>query len=128
MIPIGDGSVAIDIGRREFIAVLGGVSVAWPRTARAQQPGGARRIGVLMMYPEEDPQGELRAAVFQREIEKTGWRVGGNLQVNFHWARVMPIGYGLLLRNSGRRWPCFEEKFGRRSAAKLLTKDETRRH
>ena len=77
--------MAINIERRKFIGALGGASVAWPFAARAQQPGGTRRIGVLMLYPEKDPQGELRAAVFQREIEKAGWRVGGNLQINFHW-------------------------------------------
>jgi putative tryptophan/tyrosine transport system substrate-binding protein len=38
-----------------------------------------------MMYPEKDPQGDLRAAAFQREIEKAGWKVGENLQINFHW-------------------------------------------
>jgi putative ABC transport system substrate-binding protein len=38
-----------------------------------------------MMYPEKDPQGELRATVFQREIEKTGWKAGDSLQINFHW-------------------------------------------
>lgn len=38
-----------------------------------------------MMYPEKDPQGELRATAFQREIEKAGWKVGENLQINFHW-------------------------------------------
>jgi len=59
------------------------MSVAWPLGARAQQP--LRRIGLLMMYPENDPQGELRAGVFQRELEKAGWTLGGNLQVNFHW-------------------------------------------
>jgi hypothetical protein len=70
--------------RREFFTLLGG-AVAWPLAARAQQPNSIRRIGLLMMYPESDPQGELRAGVFQREIEKIGWKVGGNLQINFHW-------------------------------------------
>ena len=71
--------------RREFVACLTGAATAWPFVAHAQQPNSIRRIGLLMMYPERDPQGELRAGVFQREIEKIGWKVGGNLQINFHW-------------------------------------------
>jgi putative tryptophan/tyrosine transport system substrate-binding protein len=71
--------------RREFIACLTGAATAWPFVAHAQQPNSIRRIGLLMMYPERDPQGELRAGVFQREIEKIGWKVGRNLQINFHW-------------------------------------------
>jgi putative tryptophan/tyrosine transport system substrate-binding protein len=51
--------------------------------ARAQQP--MRRIGVVMSYPETDPQGQLRAKVFRRELEKAGWTVGANLQIDFHW-------------------------------------------
>jgi putative tryptophan/tyrosine transport system substrate-binding protein len=70
--------------RREFITLIGSVAGVWPFVAHAQQPT-IRRIGLLMMYPETDPQGELRAGVFQREIEKIGWKVGGNLQINFHW-------------------------------------------
>ncbi len=71
--------------RREFIALFGGAAAAWPVAAHAQQPPSPRRIGVLMLYPEKDPQGELRAQVFQRELEKFGWRIGGNLQIDFHW-------------------------------------------
>jgi len=71
--------------RRQFIAVLGGTAVAGPLAARAQQPERPRRIGVLMLYPENDPQGQLRATAFKRELEKAGWTVGGNLQINYHW-------------------------------------------
>jgi putative tryptophan/tyrosine transport system substrate-binding protein len=71
--------------RRQFIALFGGAAVAWPAAASAQQTAPIRRIGVLMLYPEKDPQGELRAQVFQRELEKAGWRIGGNLVIDFHW-------------------------------------------
>jgi putative tryptophan/tyrosine transport system substrate-binding protein len=71
--------------RRDLIKALAGATVSWPLAVRAQQSGRGRRIGVLMLYPEKDPQGELRATVFRREIEKAGWRLGENLQVNFHW-------------------------------------------
>ena len=71
--------------RREFITLLGGAAVAWPFAVRAQQPDRSRRVGVLMLYPEDDPQGQLRAATFQRELEKFGWNVGSNVTINYHW-------------------------------------------
>jgi putative ABC transport system substrate-binding protein len=70
--------------RREFITVLGG-AVASPLVARAQQRQQARRIGVVILYPENDPQGQLRAAAFQHQLETAGWIIGKNLQVNFQW-------------------------------------------
>ena len=79
------GALRADMRRREFISVLAGAAATFPFVARAQEHDRMRRIGVLMMYPENDPQGQLRATVFQRELEKAGWTVGRNLQINYHW-------------------------------------------
>jgi len=54
----------IHIGRREFIVTLSGAA-AWPLSARAQQPDGVRRIGVLMAIAH-DREGQERVAVWCR--------------------------------------------------------------
>jgi putative ABC transport system substrate-binding protein len=77
--------MAIDIGRRQLIFALGGVAFGLPLAARAQAEN-MRRIAVLMLYPESDPQGQVRATAFRKElVEKLGWKIGGNLQIDFHW-------------------------------------------
>jgi putative tryptophan/tyrosine transport system substrate-binding protein len=77
--------MAIQIRRREFIYTLGGIAAAWPLASYAQQPERMRRIGVLMLYPENDPQGQLRATAFQQGLQQLGWVVGRNVQIDFQW-------------------------------------------
>jgi ABC-type uncharacterized transport system substrate-binding protein len=71
--------------RRKFITLVGGAAVTWPLAARAQQPEGIRRIGVLMLYPENDPEGQRRATAFREGLQKLGWVVGRNVQIDFQW-------------------------------------------
>jgi putative ABC transport system substrate-binding protein len=70
--------------RREFIAGLGG-AVAWPLTARAQQGERIRRIGVLMPFDKNDPDGELRYSVFTQALADLGWTDGHNVRMDLRW-------------------------------------------
>jgi putative tryptophan/tyrosine transport system substrate-binding protein len=79
------GPMAINIARRKFIAAVSGAAVAWPRPLRAKQTERVRRIGVLMLYPENDTAGQVRAAAFRQMLEKLGWTIGRDLQIDFHW-------------------------------------------
>src|SRR5271169_3858419 len=74
--------------RREFIAGLGGagVSVAWPPAAPAQQPDRVRRIGVLMVFEENDPEGKARFSGFTQGLAELGWTDGRNLRMEVRWA------------------------------------------
>jgi putative tryptophan/tyrosine transport system substrate-binding protein len=77
--------MAIQIRRREVIYTLGGIVAAWPLASHAQQSERVRRIGVLMLYPENDPQGQLRATAFQEGLQKLGWVAGRNVKIDFQW-------------------------------------------
>src|SRR5512136_1258084 len=77
--------------RPEFITLLGGAAMAWPLTARAQQPERMRRILVLMSTAADDPgaQGPLIAAFLQR-LQQLGWTDGRNVQINTRWGGSNP--------------------------------------
>jgi putative tryptophan/tyrosine transport system substrate-binding protein len=70
--------------RREFIAALGGAA-AWPMVAQAQQAERVRRIGVLMPFAKDNPEGQARIAAFLQEMQKLGWTEGRNLQIEYRW-------------------------------------------
>jgi putative ABC transport system substrate-binding protein len=69
--------------RREFIAALAGVA-AWPAAARAQQPGGTKRIAVLM-GTAEDSDGKGRLSAFQRGLHDLNWVENRNVSFIIRW-------------------------------------------
>ena len=98
--------------RREFITVLGGAAVAWPLAARAQQPERMRRIGILMGFVADDPEGQADAAAFVQGLGAFNWKEGSNLRIDWRWgdsdpalmeryaAELVELGPDLLLAGS----------------------------
>jgi putative ABC transport system substrate-binding protein len=76
--------MAIHIRRREFLVALGGVATR-PSAARAQQPGKLRRVGVLMTFAADDPDGQADFAVLAQGLQEFGWTVGRNLRLGYRW-------------------------------------------
>src|SRR4029077_21257435 len=84
--PQAEGHMASHIGRRKFLAALGGAAAAWTLGARAQQPERSRRIGVLMNLASDDAEGQARLAAFHQGLQQLGWTVGRNVQIDYRWA------------------------------------------
>jgi putative ABC transport system substrate-binding protein len=72
--------------RRQFIAGLGSAA-AWPLAAHAQQPGGVRRIGVLMPGDENDAFRKREVSAFTQGLADLGWTDGRNVRMDLRWGR-----------------------------------------
>src|SRR5262245_60864115 len=75
------------IRRREFITLLSGAT-AWPVAARAQQGERVRRIAMLWIIAETDPQAIKNREAFFKQLHKLGWRTDENVQIDHRWAAV----------------------------------------
>jgi putative ABC transport system substrate-binding protein len=77
--------MTIDFRRREFIVTLGGATIAWPLSARAQTER-VRRIGVLMGTSEGDAEVHPRLIAFQKALHDLGWTDGHNIRIDYRFA------------------------------------------
>jgi putative tryptophan/tyrosine transport system substrate-binding protein len=77
--------------RREFITLAGGAAAAWPLAVRAQQPAMSR-IGVLVGFPEGDPEAEKRIEALLEGLFQLGWKRDKNIHIDIRWAGTDPAG------------------------------------
>jgi putative ABC transport system substrate-binding protein len=70
--------------RRSFITLLGSAA-AWPLAAGAQQGARMRRIGVLMLGDEYDPEQKRRLSAFTQALADLGWTDGRNVRIDPRW-------------------------------------------
>ena len=73
----------LDLRRRDFITLLGGVAASWPLAAGAQQADRVRRIGVLMPLAADDREAPARIAAFHQGLQQLGWNVGRNVRIEY---------------------------------------------
>jgi putative ABC transport system substrate-binding protein len=76
--------MASHIGRRKFLATLGGAAAGWPLAARAQQPAKLPTIGFL-------GAGTLSAwslwvGAFVQRLRELGWIEGRTVVIDYRWA------------------------------------------
>jgi putative ABC transport system substrate-binding protein len=76
--------MAIDIGRREFITVLGGALFVRPLAVRAQQAEKMAKIGVL--FPGGSPPASPRMESFRKGLRQLGYVEGQNVAIELRYA------------------------------------------
>src|SRR5216684_96416 len=89
--------------RREFITLLGGISLAWPRAASAQQPK-MPVIGLLGAAVPDDAEVARNLAGFRQGLAETGYVEGQNVRIEYRWAegnyeRLPALAADLVARN-----------------------------
>jgi putative ABC transport system substrate-binding protein len=78
------------VRRREFIIGCGATTIVWPVAAHAQSFERVRRIGALMNLSADDPLADIQIGGFTRRLEEGGWKIGGNLQIEYRWGAGDP--------------------------------------
>jgi putative ABC transport system substrate-binding protein len=75
--------MASHIGRREFLATLGGTAAAWPLAARAQ-PG--RRLPTIRFLGLNASGWGSWTAAFAGRLRELGWIEGRTVAIEYRWA------------------------------------------
>jgi putative ABC transport system substrate-binding protein len=67
------------VRRRDFITLLGGAAAAWPLSARAQQSGRPRLVGLISGF--SDAEFAPLATAFRLKLGQLGWTEGRDIDI-----------------------------------------------
>jgi putative ABC transport system substrate-binding protein len=74
--------------RREFLALLSAVAPSWSTAANAQTE--KRRIGVILGFPEQDPQTRIGIQALLEGLKRVGLEDGRNVVIDYRWPGIDP--------------------------------------
>jgi putative ABC transport system substrate-binding protein len=74
--------------RRAF--VLGAAAASWAARGSAQPSGNRRRLGVLFVVGEDNPEGPLRIAALREALAGVGWSDTSTLQIDYRFGAGDP--------------------------------------
>ena len=78
--------MAIKVGRREVLALLGGALADQAIPVNAQEPVRVRTVGVLMGFAN-DAEAKARVEAFEQGLKRGGWSLGQNLRIEYRYAQ-----------------------------------------
>src|SRR5262245_6615087 len=94
------------VGRREFVALVGGAAAAWPVAASAQQTG----MPVIGFLHSASPDGNpTRVRAFREGLREAGFGAGEKVAIEYRWAE-----------NQLDRLPALADELVRRRVAVLV--------
>jgi putative tryptophan/tyrosine transport system substrate-binding protein len=74
----------MELGRRDFLRLLGTATMMRATSSFAQTSGRTARIGFLMGLAD-DPEARGRAKTFETALQEEGWAVGRNLKIDYRF-------------------------------------------
>src|SRR5262245_19239446 len=99
--PQPEGRMASHIGRRKFLATLGGAAATWPLAARAQQLAMPVVGFIHATLPKNEPGSRIIA--FRQGLNETGYVEGQNVTIEYRWAEGPYDRYSELMADLIRR-------------------------
>ena len=94
------------------------------QSARAQQAAGARRIGVLLPYADNDPEAQSHLSAITQELKRLGWSQDRNIRIDACFAAGIADQYPLLAKELAALQP--DVMLSESTPAAAALKQETR--